>query len=85
MLEFPKKIESVTLEGVSFPGVDEGTGQIVCFITIAALQDRFGAGDDYPTAFQQNRYAIELAASDKHEAGKLEADGSIRLIASDFS
>src|SRR4051812_46907099 len=79
----------ITMNGVRFL-MENGPTEVPCMATTELLTDRFGSdgsNEGNEKAFRQNREAIERAASDKFDAGRVESriDTRIILSASDMS
>lgn len=73
---------AATLNGVRFVMLD-GTTEVSCRAAIALLREQYGsqgegAGD--AAAFRDHRVAIEQAASEKYDAGKIEGDREVKII-----
>ena len=73
----------VAMNGVRFL-MDEGDRtEVPCEATIELLKDTFGSdgsNEGNEKAFRQNREAIERAASDKFDAGRIESRSDTRII-----
>ena len=71
-----------TMNGFRFLMAD-GSTEVPCRATTELLTDRFGSdGSDQGNekAFRKNREAIERAASDKFDAGRVESRIDTRII-----
>jgi hypothetical protein len=75
----------VTTEGVEFLMNDEAT-EVPCRAERDLLREKFGSsGDDGDeNAFRLNRELIERAASEKYDAGNIEAGAPSTVIVSAF-
>jgi len=70
-----------TMNGVRFLMLD-GNAEIACRAASALLREQYGsegegAGD--AAAFKDNRSAIERAASEKFDAGKVDWNGEVKI------
>ena len=73
----------IAMNGVRFLMEDENLTEVPCEATIYLLKDRFesdGSNEGNEKAFRQNREAIEQAASDKFDAGRVESRSDTRII-----
>ena len=75
----------VTMDGVDFLMEDDRSTEVTCRADCDLLRDKFGSrggldGDE--TTFRLNREAIEGAASDKYDAGKIEIRAPSKIIVS---
>jgi hypothetical protein len=73
---------AATMNGVRFVMAD-GTTEIACRAASALLREQYGsegegAGD--AAAFRDHRSAIERAASEKYDAGKIDRDAEVKII-----
>jgi Protein of unknown function (DUF1488) len=75
----------VTTEGVEFLMSDEST-EVPCRAECELLREKFGSSgaDGDERAFRLNRETIEEAASNKYDAGKIEANAPSKVIVSAF-
>jgi hypothetical protein len=75
----------VTTEGVEFLMNDEST-EVPCRAECELLREKFGSSgaDGDERAFRLNRESIEEAASEKYDAGKIEASAPRKVIISAF-
>jgi hypothetical protein len=78
-----------TMNGVKFLMAD-GRTEVPCTATPELLGEKFGSNgepSENEKAFQLNRAAIEQAASDKYDAGKIESriDPKILVTATDMA
>jgi hypothetical protein len=72
----------LTMNGVRFL-MQDGPTEVPCMATSDLLTDRFGSdgsNEGNEKAFRQNREAIERAASDKFDTGRVEARIDTRII-----
>jgi hypothetical protein len=75
-----------TMNGVKFLMEDERT-EIPCRATPDLLRGRFGSGGDSAgneKVFREHRVEIELAASEKYDAGLLESEIDPKIIVTEF-
>ena len=71
-----------TMNGVRFLMLD-GTTEVPCRAASHLLREQYGSdgeGKGDATAFENYRSAIERAASEKYDAGKIERDGEVKVI-----
>ena len=70
-----------TIGGVDFL-MEDGNVEVPCRAERKMLRDRFGSDDDdsVANAFRANRVEIEQAASDRYDAGKIEAGTDVSVI-----
>jgi Protein of unknown function (DUF1488) len=75
----------VTTEGVEFLMSDEST-EVPCRAECELLREKFGSSgaDGDERAFRLNRETIEEAASNKYDAGKIEAHAPWKVVVSAF-
>ncbi|HEX6611476.1 MAG TPA: DUF1488 family protein [Hyphomicrobiaceae bacterium] len=68
-----------TVRGVQFAMLD-GTMVVTIVVAHATLQAlEWSPPGDYLTRFQKHRSALELIASNKHQRGEIEENGSILI------
>jgi hypothetical protein len=70
-----------TVKGVQFAMIDGTTVVtiIVAHATLQALEWSPPGSGDYLARFQKHRSALELIASNKHQRGEIEENGSILI------
>jgi hypothetical protein len=71
-----------TMNGVKFLMTD-GATEVPCRATRELLEDKFGSNGnpaEDEKAFRVNRAAIEQAASDKYDAGQIEAHVDPKIV-----
>ena len=75
-----------TIRGVRFSMLN-GTILVPVFVTLAALNviERSAPGSlDHLSCFRKHRSALEHVASDKHDRGEIEENGSVMVQAGDL-
>ena len=71
----------VTVNGVEFL-MRDGVREVTCRAALELLRHRFGSSDDRSdeAAFVRNRDTIETIASDKYNAGRIEAGPDPEIV-----